>query len=244
MPTPNVGVIQGLGNTGTDNASMFQRDVLPKLFYLESFKYPLVSYLFTMGTELEKEGDKYLLKGSNMFKRKSTVNPEFEQTESERGKLEFAPTAAVTAGASSISVSTDDDDYFVAGDEVMLVNSAGQREVARVTSVGSGSLNITRNIGSTGAIALTTADKFYRMGVVREEDSTSTSPRQTKSATLTNYVQFLSESYGNSHIEQATANYHGNPYERKKMEALDRMKRNLELMAWFGVNQLNCPKRA
>lgn len=237
MPTPNIGVMQGLANTGIDNSSTFVRDVLPKLFYLESFKYPLVSYLFTMGTELEKEGDKYLVKGSNAFKRKATGNPEFEQTESERGKFEFTPTAAVTTGASSVSVSTDDDDYFVAGDEILLVNAAGSREVARVTSVGSGSLNITRNVGSTGAIALTTADKFYKMGVVREEDSTSTSPRQTKSATLTNYVQFLTESYGTTKIEQATSNYHGSPYERKKMEALDRMKRNLEVMAWFGVKE-------
>jgi hypothetical protein len=60
-----------------------------------------------------------------------------------------------------------------------------------------------------------------------------------KSATLTNYVEFLSEPYGVSLIEQATANYHGDPYSRKKMEALARIKQKLEMMFWFGVKSIS-----
>lgn len=239
MPTPNIGVMQGNANTGIDNASTFIRDVNPKLFYLEAHKYPLVSKLFTMGTQLEREGDKYVVKGDNSIKKLKTTNAKFEHTENEMLKFAFTPTAAVTTGATSVSVSTDDDDYFVAGDELLFVNAAGQREVVRVTAVGTGSLTITRNIGSTGAIALTTADQFYKMGVVRAEDSTSTAARQAKSETLYNYAEFISEPYGNTLIQQATANYHGNPYERSKMEAFARMKRNLEIMMWFGVRSLD-----
>lgn len=238
MATPNVGVAQGLANTGIVNTSAHIRDVDPRLFYLESFKYPLVSRLFTMGTKLEKNDDgKYYIKGDNSFKQRKTTNPKFEWEESERTKFAFNATAAITTGATSITISTSDDDYFVAGDEILLTNAAGNREVARVTAVGSGSLTVTRNVGSTGAIALTTADTFYRMGTIRAEDSTSTDARQSKGETLNNFVQFLAEPYGSTLIQQATANYHGNDFERKKMEAFDRMKRNLETMMWFGVKE-------
>lgn len=239
MPTPNITVAAGNMNSGTENSLMHVRDVDTKLFYLDSQKYPLVSSLFTAGTELERNqnGD-YVLKGSNAMKKMKTTQPKFEHTESERLKFAFNPTAAVAAADASITITTDDDDYFVAGHEILLVNANGDREVARVTAVGSGSLTVTRNIGSTGAIALTTADFFYLLGVVRAEDSQSTDARQAKSETLYNYVEFLSEPYGVSDIEQASANYHGSPIERKKMEAWDRMRQKLELMFWFGVRDV------
>ncbi len=240
MPTPNVTANGGLANTGIENSSVYIRDVDSRYFYLESFKYPLASLLFTMGTDLERaEEGKYALKGSNAPKRKATTNMKFEHTESEMLKFAFNPTAAIATGDTSISVTTTDDDYFVAGHEILLVNAAGQREVARVTAVGSGSLTVTRNIGTTGAIALATTDTFYLMGVVRAEDSTSTSPIQAKSETLFNYCEFISEPYGVTLIENAQANYHGDSYKRKKMEALARMKRQLETMMWFGVRSLD-----
>lgn len=238
MATPNVQPYSGSGNTGIVNTAQHIRDVDPRLFYLESFKYPLASLLFTMGTELEKKEDgKYNLKGKVVSKR-TTKNTKFEHTESELLKAEFSPTAAVTTGATTISIPTTDDEYFVAGMEVLLTNANGEREIARVTAVANGQLTVTRNIGSTGAITMTTADKLYNMGVVREEDSTSTSARQAKGETLFNYVQFLSEPYGNTKIEQATANYNGNPYQRSKMEAFARMKQKLEMMMWFGVRNV------
>ena len=240
MPTPNVTALSGLVNSGIENNSIYMRDVDPKLFYLETFKYPLASILFTMGTDLEKKGDdKFALSGSNAPKRKATGNPKFEHTESELLKFQFNPTAALAAGGTSITISTSDDDYFVAGMEILLVNAAGEREVARVTAVGSGSLTVTRNIGSTGAIALAVTDYIYIMGVVRAEDSTSTTPVQAKSETIYNYVEFMSEPFGNTLIDQATANYHGDSYKRKKMEALSRIKRQLEVMMWFGVRSLD-----
>lgn len=226
-------------NSGNENSLIHIRDVDPKLFYLDVQKYPLVSSLFTAGTELERnDNGEYVLKGSNAMKKMKTTQPKFEHTESERLKFAFNPTAAVATGDSSITITTDDDDYFVVGHEILLVNANGDREVARVTTVGSGSLTVTRNIGSTGAIALTTADFFYLLGVVRAEDSQSTDARQAKSETLYNYVEFLSEPYGVSDIEQASANYHGSPIERKKMEAWDRMRQKLELMFWFGVRDV------
>jgi len=236
MPTPNIGVQQGIGNTGIENPNLFIRDVDPRMYYLEQKKYPLVSRLFTMGTRLERKDDNsYEIKGTNDFKKEVATNPRFEWDENEMLKLAFNPTAAVTTGATSITISTSDDDFFVAGDEILLVNAAGSREVARVTAVTAGSLTVTRNIGSTGAIALATSDFFYRMGVVREEDSTSTSPRQARSETMFNYVQFMSEPYGVTEIGLATANYHGNSYDRLKMEAFARMKQRMEVMFWFGV---------
>lgn len=238
MAVPNVGVIQGANNTGLENSSVFIRDVDARLFYLEAFKYPAVTAIFTMGTELEKADNTYQLTGKQV-RKKATSNPKFEHTESELLKFAFNPTASVATGDASLTLSTSDDDYFVANDEILLTNAAGSKEVARVTAVGSGSLTITRNIGSTGAIAMTTSDFFYRMGNVRAEDSTSGSPRQAKSDTLYNYVEFMTEPYGNSKIAQATANYHGNDFNRKKMEALSRVKRSLEIMFWFGVRSLD-----
>lgn len=227
--------MQGSGNTGIDNNSTFIRDVDPKLFYLDSEKYPLVSSLFTMGTKLERSEDgPFTLKGSNKAKMRPAKNMKFEWTESERLKFEFTPTTAVATGDATIAIASTDDEYFVAGNEILLTNASGDREVARVTAVANAQLTVTRNIGSTGAIALTTADKFYNMGVIRAEDSVSTDPRQTKSETLYNYLSFISEPYALTLIRMATADYHGDPYQRVKMEALDRVKQKLELMFWFG----------
>lgn len=238
MPTPNIGVVAGLGNTGIVNQSQLIRDVDPVMYYLEAFKYPLATILFTEGTYFEKSaGDKFALKGSPT-RIVATINPKFEHTENELIKFAFSPTVAVATGDASITISTSDDDYFVAGDQVLLTNASGGREIARVTAVGSGSLTVTRNVGSTGAIAMTTADQLYKMGVTREEDSTSTSPRQQKGETVYNYVQFISEPYGNTWIDQATANYNGDQYKRNKMEAFGRMKRNLEMIAWFGTRAI------
>lgn len=241
MPTPSITPFQGNANTALDNTSQFIRDVDPRLFYLESFKYPLVSLLLSMGTDMEKKDDgKFALKGSQIKKQK-TVNPKFEHTESEMLKFAFNLTAALTASAADVHlyVTASDDDYFVAGMEVLLTNAAGDREVCRVTVVSATDLTVTRNIGSTGVIAMTTADQFYIMGVVRAEDSQSTTAVQAKSETLYNYVEFISEPYGVSKIEQATANYHGDPLARKKMEALARMKQKLEMMMWFGVRSMD-----
>ena len=192
MPTPNITVSQGNTNTGIENASIHIREVDAKLYYLEAFKYPLVSALMTQGTDLEKNDDGKLYVTGSQVKKVKTGNVKFEHTESELLNFAFNPTAAVTAGASSISISTSDDDYFVAGMEVLLTNANGDQEVARVTAVSAGSLTVTRNVGSTGAITMTTADKLYIMGVVRAEDSVSTDSRQAKSETLYNYCQFLS----------------------------------------------------
>lgn len=236
MSVPNIGVLQGYINTGTENNSIFIRDVDPRLFYLESYKYPLASIVFAMGTALEmKDNGQYDAKGNSVVEQKPTVNPTFEHDESELLKFAFNPTAPVAAVDTTIAVSSSDDDYFVANQEILLTNAAGLTEVARITTVAANLLTVTRNIGSTGAITMTAADFFYQMGVVRAEDSLSTSARQVKPATLSNYVEFLAEPYGNTMIEQATANYHGDPYKRSKMEALARMKQKLEMMMWFGV---------
>lgn len=184
------------------------------------------------------DSGKYALTGNATLKKSKTVNPKFEWTESENLKFAFSPTAAVAAGDATITVSSADDDYFVAGHELLLTNAAGSREVVRVTIVAANTLTVTRNIGSTGAIAMTTADKFYLMGHVRAEDSTAPTARQAKSETLYNYVQFMSETYGNSLIEQATQNYHGDAYLQKKSEAVARFKRRLETAFWFGHREM------
>lgn len=240
MPTPSITPVSGMVNTGTENSSVFVRDVDPRLFYLDAQKYPLISSLFTQGTQMErKDSGMYVLTGNATLKKRKTVNPKFEWTESENLKFAFSPTAAVNATTdTTIAVTAADDDYFVAGHELLLTNAAGQREIVRVTAVDSTQLTVTRNIGSTGKIAMTTADKFYLMGQVRAEDSTAPTARQAKSETLYNYVQFVSETYGNSLIEQATQNYHGDAYQQKKMEALARMKRRLETLAWFGHREV------
>ena len=236
MPTPNVTPFQGYANTGLDNSLQFIRDVDTRLYYLEAFKYPLVSYLFTMGTELEVQDDgNYTLKGNPGLKKEKTVNPKFEHTESELLRFSFLPTAPVLAIDTSITIAASDEQFFIAGMELLLSNAAGQREVVRVTSIAPVTVNVTRNVGGTGAIAMAITDYFYNMGVVRAEDSRAADSVQAKSDTLFNYVEFIAESYGVTLIEQATANYNGDPYQRKKMEAFARMKQRMEMNFWFGV---------
>lgn len=241
MANPSFTPVQGQMNTGVDNSGAFMRDVDPRLFYLEAEKYPLISLIFTQGTDLERKGtDGYSLTGKNSFKQAPTINPLFEHVESANGNFAFNPTAAVATGDTTITVAAATSAFFAAGDEIMLVTVAGAREMARITAVASTTLTVTRNIGSTGAVALTTADFFYRIGNVRAEDSTSATAVQIKGATITNYIQFMSESYGLTMIEMATGNHTTkDPYKQKRMEALSRFKRNWEMIAWFGVKSMD-----
>jgi len=237
MPTPNIQPIAGISNTGTMNISINKRDVDPRLFYLDYDKYPLASAIFAMGSSLERDGEGvYTVKRGATVKQTPCINPKFEWTESDRLKQAFHPAAAVTAVATSVTVSSDDAPYFLTGQHLIMINAAGEIEEVRITAGGqTTTLTVSRNVGSTGAIALTTGDYVYAAPVHRAENSTSVDANQIKSETLYNQVMFLSESYGLTRIQKATVSfYSGDSYDQVRKEALDRLKQRMEMAFWFG----------
>jgi hypothetical protein len=175
------------------------------------------------------------------LKKRARKNFKVEHLEDQVNLADYyKATAAVTASATSLTVSATDDDHFRAGDVLLLTNAAGQTERTIVASVAANTLNITDTDGTarTAGIAMTTADKFYRMENARAEDSTAPSIRTTKRANIYNYLEIISETYGLTKTKRATADYSGDPMMLEKRKAFSRLMTQLEFMFWFGTRDV------
>jgi len=241
MAVPDIGVISGTPNTGLENSSVLRRDVDPVLHFYQFDKHPLVSLLLTGGTSLvARKGSPVPTVTGKSLRKKEATDPKIEWFEDAAYKREYSPTAAVTTSATSITVSSADDDYFRAGDALFLSNAAGQTERVLIASVAANTLNITNDDATTrtAGIAMTTSDTFYLMENVRAEDSTAPAIRSTKSANMYNYLELLSETYGLTLVKQATGHYTGNQWELEKMKAYSRLLERVEAMMLFGTRAI------
>ncbi len=236
MPTPNIGVQSGTPNTGTENSSLFIRDVDPKLYFYKTPKHPLASLLMTRGMNLVYRDGAPTPTITGKPKSRSSHDMKIEWFEDDNYRLQYNPTAAVATGDTSITVGTTFDDYFRAGDVLMLTNAAGQREQVRVASVGSGVLNITNIDGTTrtAGIVMTTSDELYLFQNSRAEDSTAPAIRTTKSAEMFNYLEIISEPYGLTRVKKATAHYTGDQMQLEKRKAFTRLMERYEAALLFG----------
>jgi len=241
MATPDIGVISGTPNTGLENSNKLVRAVDPVLHFYQFDKHPLASMILTFGQTLIQRKDSTVpqLMGKAL-KKKGYSNMKVEFFEDQAYKREYSPTAAVTAAATSLTVSSTDDDYFRAGDILLLTNASGQTERVIIVSVAANTLSIENDDGTTrtAGIVMTTGDKFYLMENVRAEDSTAPAIRTTKSANMYNYLEVLSEPYGLTRVKRATAHYTGDPMAEEKMKAQSRFLERLEMMFLFGTRAL------
>lgn len=241
MPTPNIGVIAGTPNTGNENSSKLVRQVDPILHFYQFDKHPLASMILSQGQSLVARENSNIPKiVGKPLRKKAVSNMKVEWFEDSFFKLEYSPTAAVTASATSLSVSTTDDDYFRAGDVLFLSNAAGQTERVKISSVATSTLNIINVDGTTrtAGIVMTTSDKFYLFENVRQEDSSAPAIRTTQSANLFNYLEIVSEPYGLTRVKKATAHYTGDPMLEEKRKAYSRLLERLEAIFLFGTRAI------
>lgn len=236
MPTPNIGVQSGTPNTGTENSSLFRRDVDPRLYFFKTPQHPFASLLMSKGMNLVYRENAPTPTITGKPKSRSASDMKIEWFEDSQYQLEYNPTAAVAASDTSVTVGTTYDDYFRAGDVIMLTNASGQREPVRVASVGSGVLNVTNIDGTTrtAGIAMTTSDFFYLFQNSRAEDSTAPGIRTTKSAEMYNYLEIISEPYGLTRVKKATSHYTGDQLKLEKQKAFTRLMERYEGALLFG----------
>jgi len=243
MPEPAIGVMSGTPNTGLENSAVFIRDVDPTLYFYETDKHPIASMILTNGMELARRENSALPKitGKALKKQKSgNVKVEFLEDDTWL-KREYNPTAAVTTSATSVTISSSDDDHFRAGDTLLLTNASGQREYLYVSSVAANTLNVANADGTTrtAGIAMTTSDKLYKMGNVRAEDSTAPAIRTTQRGDVYNYLSIMSETYGLTRTKRAQSDYNGDPFMLEKRKAFSRFMIQLEQNFWFGVRDVS-----
>lgn len=238
MSVPNIGTISGTPNTGLENSLVFIRDVDPVLYFYETNKHPIASMLLTNGATLGfREGGK-VPAAIGKIRKEAAKNFKIEFFEDQIELADYyKPTAAVTAAATSLTVSSTDDDHFRAGDVLLLTNASGQTERLIIASVAANTLNVTNTDGTTrtAGIVMTTADKFYRMENARAEDSTAPAIRTTKRAEMYNYLEIISETYGLTRTKKLTSDYNGDPLMLEKRKALSRLMYQLEKMFWYGT---------
>ncbi len=243
MPTPDIGVISGNPNTGLENSNKLIRSVDPILHFFQVDKHPLASSILTAGMKLApfRENSSLPKLVGKPIRKRAVNNMKVEWFEDSDLKREFSATAAVTASATSLTVSSSDDDYFKANDKLLLTNASGQTEVVIISSVSANTLNVTNldTTARTAGIAMTTSDKFYRMGNTRAEDSTAPALRSTKSANLYNYLEIMSKTFGLTRIKRATGHYTGDPMAEEKMKAYSEFLRDLEYNFILGVRDIS-----
>jgi len=243
MPqVPDIQVQAGTPNTGTENSLVFIRSVDPKLHFYQVDKHPLTSLILSYGMSLVNRENSNLPKitGRSLAK-KAKNNFKIEWFEDALYKEVYNPTAALTASATSITVSSTDDDYFRANDVLLLTNAAGQTERTVIASVTANTLNIVNPDGTTrtAGITMTTADEFILMENARAEDSTAPAIRTTKSANMYNYLEIISEPYGLTRTKQATGHYTGNQWELERMKAYSKLLSQVEKMMLFGTRAVS-----
>lgn len=243
MPTPDISVIQGTPNSGTENSNVLIRSVDPRLHFYKFNEHPLASLILSNGMALQARDNSPSpsIKGKQLSK-KATSNIKFEWIEDDvMAKRSFKATAAVAANATSLTVSSADDDYFRAGDALLLTNASGQTERVVVSSVAANTLNVVNPDGSTrtAGIAMTVADEFYLQENARAEDSTAPEIRTTKAADMYNYCEIISEPYGVTRVKQIIGHYQTkNPMGLEKMKAFSRLMEKLEHMLIFGTRAI------
>lgn len=242
MSVPDIGVIAGSSNTGLQNANLLVRAVDPVMHYYKFNEHPLISKILTLGTSLAKrENSPAPSMSGKSLKKKSYGNPKVEWFENDLLKNDFSTTAAVAASDTSLTVSSSDDDYFVAGDVLHLTNANGQTENVIISSVAANTLNVTNVDGTTRTvgITMTTGDKFYRGANARAESSTAPSIRSSKAAEMYNYMQYFSRAYGMSLIEKNTVHYGtSNPMAENRRQAYSDLLQDIEIALLTGTRAI------
>lgn len=243
MAVPNIGVIAGTPNTGLENADALIRHVDSELYFLDVDKHPIVSSILTNGMTVGYRENSSLPKITGKpISKQAVQNQKFEffEDQVELSVAGYSPTVAVTASATSLTVSSTDDDHFRAGDVLLLTNANGQTERTVIASVSSLTLNVENSDGTTrtAGITMTTGDKFYLLENVRQEDSTAPAIRTTKRGSMYNYTEIISEPYGLTKGQRATADYNGDPWMREKRKAWSRFLRKMEKSFFFGERAL------
>lgn len=243
MPTPDISVVSGTPNAGTVNSSLLVRAVDPVLHFYKFNEHPLASLILSMGQSLVARADSPApsIQGKSI-RKKGYGNMKVEYFEDDVfAKRAFNPTAAVTASATSITVSSSDDDHFKANDVILLSNAAGQTERLKISSVSANTLNVVNPDGTTrtAGIAMTTGDEFYLGENVRQDDSSAPAIRSTSAAAMYNYMEFVSVAYGTSLVNQLTKHYDTtDPMALEKAKAYSRLLEQLEFMAILGTRAI------
>lgn len=243
MPTPDINVVSGTPNAGNINTELLVRAVDPVLHFYQFNQHPLASLILSMGTSLVERPDSPApsIKGKSI-RKKGYGNMKVEYNEDDVfAKRSFSPTVAVAASDTSITVSSTDDDHFKANDIILLSNAAGLTERLKISSVAANILNVVNPDGTTrtAGITMTTSDEFYLGENVRQDDSTAPAIRTTSAATLYNYMEFVSETYGVSIVNQLTKHYDTkDPMALEKAKAYSRLLQKLEFMAILGTRAL------
>lgn len=207
MPTVNSGVRD---TSHLDTESRRARDVRDAMLLLDPDAAPLVQILMSV-------------------ERASASDPKFEWYEDELNPRFDKLTAALTAGATTMTVTNYA--YFRAGDLVKINNA----EVVYVSATPSTtSVTITRGIGSTGASAASVGDSLFIMSNAHEEGATNRALLTTQKVPKYNYCQIIRNPFGATVTEMNTKQFAGQTFNRDEQKKLVEQKRDIEQAIIFG----------
>jgi hypothetical protein len=163
-----------------------------------------------------------------------------EWFEHERLSKWASAAAAVGASASSTTVTVDDGTKFLVGDlffAVPAISSSDKPELIRVQSKSGNVLTVTRNIGSAGLNAITSADSLYIVADAQEEYSAIPSARTNAPTNRYTYLQIFRTAidFSNSAIAIKVYGAQGGERKREHRDQMIEHKRKLNDALYWGI---------
>ena len=151
-------------------------------------------------------------------------------------------TAAATSGATTLTIDTSDTTQttyanLVNGD---LLRNPTTGEIVMYSSIAGANITVKRNVGSNGAVAMSSGDVLYHVGNAFEEGSTRPSSVQIIAVRNTNYTQIFRNSWSVSKTLAAMPMIAGNgQVQESKQDCAALHAMAIEKALFWGQKQLS-----
>ena len=151
-------------------------------------------------------------------------------------------TAAATSGATTLTIDTSDTTQttyanLVNGD---LLRNPTTGEIVMYSSISGANITVKRNVGSNGAVAMSSGDVLYHVGNAFEEGSTRPSSVQIIAVRNTNYTQIFRNSWSVSKTLAAMPMIAGNgQVQESKQDCAALHAMAIEKALFWGQKQLS-----
>lgn len=171
-----------------------------------------------------------------MKKMKSVSQRKFEWIEQDPRAWVADIPATLTAGTTTIDVTTGQGSRFAAGDTARVTETG---EVVRITSISTDALTVVRGIGNSGSgTATTAATSLVRLAHAGEEGADIGTLKSVQETIPYNYLQKIRSAYGMT-WEQMSSSLHGasDPAVQKKVQLIEH-KKDIDRMIMFGKRDI------
>lgn len=228
-------ILSGQRDTLNIETSRKKTDAEPKIALFDPQSTPLVTALYTIGREYNKDGNGRVAVSGVPLMKAVASNPEFTWWEDELIGFKSSINLAAGYSASATSLVVDDGSAFGANDVVLVSRTA---EIMEIDEVATNTLTVRRGVGNSGTgVALLDNDELIVIGSAYPEGASSNSGRSTKEVKGFNYTQIQRTPIEETRTFSKTELWTGADwvFEVKK-QGIEHLKK-IERTLWYGKRE-------